>query len=356
VKKLLLLISMAALLLIPSVAAYAQLDALPAELKDRIEDLLATRFPPQLKSVTIEPEAPAADEAITVTAEISNDSEVTEDETTEAYIFFSIDGGESWEEVEMESDDDKTWTGEIPGQESGTDVIWGIRAVDSSGNFYTDVPCQMAEAPGGADYIAKDCLAEDIAQCEEDMLPMTCMVAAANDETPIDDDDSFAPPDFDYQNFHIGYDKDKIYLDLTVQGKVSDGKVAPMSINIYAAVLINVDKAGNSTDLNELLNAGAALVHAPLAKIAGGLVKPCFYGYSQGGTFAQDEKSIACNPEGSHLFFTIDRKAIKDNKSGLFQFLAADGRVTSISPVTFAVYDMTRVSQVNLNPRSFTVE
>jgi hypothetical protein len=329
----------------------AQLSSLPPELQERVEDLLATRFPPQLLSVELDPESPGADEAVTVTAEIQNDASITDDETSEAYIFFSADGGETWEEVEMETEDDKTWTAEIPGQESGATVIWGIRAVDSSSNFYTDLPCKVSEPVPYDGY--KTCTEEE--DCES-ALPYGCVFALASDESPIDDEDQVIPDDFDFQNFRIAYDDDNIYLDLVVQGKVSDGSASPMNIHGYVGVLINTDKGGNSTDLTELLSAGAIMLHAPLAKLAGGLVKPCFYGYQQGGDFVQDTGPLTCKDKGNHLFFTIKRDAIEDNPSNQLQFLGANASITSISPIAGGVYDNTRITQVNFIERSYEVE
>lgn len=354
-KKLLLILSMAAMLLIPGIAAHAQLDSLPPELRTRIEDLLATRFPPQLHSVKLSSDAPAAGEAVTVTAEVSNDSEVTDDETTAAYVFYSTDGGKSWQEVEMESEDQKTWTGEIPGQDSGTQVIWGVRAVDSSANFYTDAPCKMAAAVPTDDYT--DCAAGgDLAACET-YLPMNgCMVAMANDEEPVNDEDGLIPADFDMVNFRFGYDDDNMYIDLQVEGEVSDGKAAPMNIHGYAAAVLNPDAGGNSTDLNDLLSSGAIIVHAPLAKIAGGLLKPCFWGYKQGNDFVQDDKAVTCKNKANHLYLTVKRSAVKNNPSNQLEFLAADLAVTSISPIAGTAYDNTRVTQVNMIDRNYTVQ
>ena len=350
----LFLIVAMAVTMAPSVVK-AQLDALPPELQERVEDLLATRFPPQLHEVSIDPEEPGEGDDITVTADIYNDAEVTDDETMEAYIFFSTDGGESWEEVEMETDDDKTWVGVIPGQDSGTTITWGLRAVDSSTNFYTDVPCMLSEPLPSEGYLENDCFNNDDVDCES-ALPMGCAFALANDEEPVDDEDDVAPPDFDFQNFRFGYDDDNFYLDLVVEGEVSEGSAAPMDIHGYAAAIVDVDKGGNSTDLESLLEAGALLVHAPLAKIAGGVVKPCFYGYQQGGDFVQDDGALDCNAEANHLIFTVSRDAIGENDTNQYQFLGANLSITGITPISGAVYDNTRVTQVSLTSRTIEVE
>lgn len=339
-------------------AAAGTLDMLPPDLQDKVNNLMATRWPPLAKSVTLDPEAPAADQAVSVTAEVFNDTEVTEDETSEVYLIYTTDGGATWNQVELEQqDNEKLWTGEIPGQPSGTEVLYGIKALDSSGNVYVEAVCKMPGSPLEIeDYIDNDCVNKgDVSLCEAKM-PRGCMFPLSSDDSPLNDEAALISDDFDFWDYRIGYDDDNVYMDLAVEGKVSPGTASPMNIHLYIGGVLNPDKPASGTGLDAIARQGGAFIHGPLLTLSGGLAKPCSFLYQKGNTAVQDETAIKCIAKRNHLLYVVKRSAIGDNPSNILEFLALSAAGTSISPVNGALYDNSHFTNVRLESRSYKVE
>ncbi len=342
-------------------ARAVDLSMLPGDLQDRVEDLIATRFPPELHSITLDPEEPVAGEPTNIEVEIYNPKDITSDETSTVYVMYSTDFGETWEQIELETDDDKVWYGEFPAFDSGTEVIYLVHAIDSSENVYTTVPCMLMEGEVldgekfNNDYGKSDCVnsGDDLSACE-DIMPRGCMIRMAVDEEPIDDEEDEIPDDFDILDHRIGYDENYFYIDIAVQGKISQGTMNPTDLHAYVGVIIDEDKVGSGTDIEQLLDAGGVLVHAPLAEMAGGMVKPCFYGYQQGGEFTQDDTAVVCVNKRNHLIFRVSREAVGINDSGLYQFISLGATITNFpDPIDGTVYDNTRVTTTHFTEDTY---
>ncbi|MFC1474995.1 hypothetical protein ACFLQK_03010, partial [bacterium] len=302
------------------------------------EELLATRFPPEMHDWSIDPEEPAEGDVVTINVEIYNPADLTDDETTEVYVLFSVDFGESWDYIEMETDDDKNWTGELGEFESGDEVIFAIRAVDTSSNVFTTVPC-MATMDYEMDpefLIDGDCVhSGDMESCE-DFMPRGCLMRMAVDDDPLDDDEENIQAYGDYVDYRIGYNEDYTFMDLVVEGEVDGGTMTPTDIHLYAGLIINPDEIGGDSSIEALLTAGGVFVFAPQLKQfeSTGYVSDCFFGFNQGGEFGMDKKNIKCLDKENHLIFRIDNELlgnIGDNESGVYQFLAITGQVTDVS-------------------------
>ncbi|MEW5944806.1 MAG: hypothetical protein AB1742_01275 [bacterium] len=328
----------ACILCLTAGAAFSQIstDSLPAEWQDLVDDMLATRYPPMLESVTTSPESPAGGEDVEITAVIQNDSSLTDDETVEAYVVYSADGGESWDEVELEQGgDDKTWTGTIPGQDSGTELIYAVRAIDTSENVYVEMVCDVdgENWPPDTD---EDCVStEDPSNCESN-LPVNCLFPMSRDESPLDDEDSLVNEDLDFWDYRVGNDGENYYIDLAVQGEITSGTVSPMDVYGYVVLMINPDKGGAGGGLEELLDSGLLVLYAPHAEIAGGAapIFPCMIGWKQGSSMATDRESISCDAAKNHLFLSFPIEKAFDNPSAYLTYLVLNGHITNISPLT----------------------
>ncbi len=327
------------LILTASVVKAADLSALPSEMQEIVEDMLATRFPPELHSLTLDPEQPVAGEPTAVSVEIFNDSQITDDETVEVYVFYMVNWSMEWESIELESDDDKNWTGTLPAFESGDEVVYAVHAVDSSNNVFTSVPCTIEPEEDLMTqwHIMEDCVngGEDLSACE-DKLPRACWFRMSSDEEPINDEDDEVFPYGDYVDFRIGYDGDNVYLDFAVESKIDKGKMTPTDIHLYAAAAINPDAMGKDTSIEALLAAGGVMVFSPLLKQfeSTGYVSDCFFGYQQGTDFGIDKSNIKCLDKKNHLVYQLSWDLIDklgDNPSGVVQFLTLSGVVTDIS-------------------------
>jgi hypothetical protein len=334
-------------------------DQLPSDMRDKVNNLMATRWPPMIKSVVLNPEAPAADAAVSVTVEAFNDSNVTEDETSEVAVLYSADEGKTWSKVDAEQQENKKlWVAEIPGQPSGTKVIYSVKATDSSGNTAITASCKMTGSPFADEtYITDDCVAKKDASICEARLPRGCMFPMAIDDTPLNDDSNLVPDGFDYWDYLIGWDDENLYVDLTAEGKITAGTSSPMNIHAFLGLMINPDRPAAGSGLDSILNQGAAFVYAPLATLSGGLLKPCSYTYKKGDTAVQDDSSMVCTAKDNHLLYTVKRSAIGDNPNKVLEFLMANGNVTSISsPVSGQLYDNSRFTNVVFEEHSYTVQ
>jgi len=349
---------MALLLVFGAVSASAQVDMgmLPADLQDEVQDLLATRFPPELHSVTLNPENPVGGEPTAIEVEIYNDAELTDDETVEVYVLYSTDFGGSWDYIELDTDDDKLWYGELPAFNGGDEVIYAVRAVDTSSNVFTQVPCVTFDEDVldgktySKDYVMNDCVnGTDKEDCG-DFIPRLCMMQLGLDEEPIDDEEDQVPNEFDILDHRFGFNADYFYFDVVTEGTITQGTMNPVDLHLFAAVLGNYDLVGKETDLTALMDAGGVLVYAPLAEMAGGEFLPCLWGYSQGGDFAQDGDSVECIQKKNHLMWKMERAAfdkIGDNPSGWLFFLTLNGAITNFpDPIEGKPYNYSRATTI----------
>lgn len=330
-------------------AARAQgLESLPADLREDIEDLLETRWPPVVDEVEIEADE---DGALAVTVKFGKINDKSEDEVSEAYLYYSADEGETWEELELEEgDDNKEWIGTLEDVESGTELMYGIRATDTSNNVYLDIVCAPGEWPPTDEYMDGSCAAEGGDACVTN-LPRGCMfpMSRHDDETDIDD--------LNIQEYQISADDEKYYLDIAVKGKVQGGTISPMDIYAYVALAINPDK-GEAETTEDLLDKGIFLLYAPQAEIAGGAlpIKSCMVGWKKGQDLAVDSSNIKCKAKKNHLFIDFKKDLAFDNPSGYLSWLVATAHITNISPLSGGVGNLARVTNAKFITRTYTVE
>ncbi len=310
--------------------AVGEIEGLPPGTEDTLYDLQATMYPPEIHGVTLDPETPKAGVPTTVTAKIFNDPNITDDETLEAWLIYSLDDGETWEYVDMDpSKDMRTWTGTIPGFDAGVEVLYGFRATDSSDNLYTEIPCLVTSWPPKGD---------------------TCMFDLAPDEDPLDDESQVTPDDFDIMNFKAGVDEEYLYVEMEVQGKIEPGSISPVYVHLYGFVMHNPD-IGNPSDI---LTTGFIGIYAPHGE-ALTYYKCMTLSYPMDEVLI-DNSQMTCLAEGSKLWFKVKDSAIGNNPSGIIKLLAANGVVTSITPLAGEPYDYSRVSTLALLDRWFIVE
>lgn len=308
--------------------------------------------PPLIGKVTISPKEPKANEDVQVVAEIANDVARSDEETTEAYLLYSIDDGKTWEEVEMEKEGDKNWKGTIPAQIAGIKVMFYVRGIDTTGNIATEMPGLNTVWPP-----------------TKDASPLLC--SSLSDP---DTETKSLPDDMDITDLSIGYDDKSIYGALKVQGKISPGTMSPTWIQLYALPIINPDKG---EDLDKLMDAGVILVRSELIVGAfGGLIgltKPDFVidknivgadMKSPGKPVDDKESGLSVVIEEGVFYFKINRSfaALKDNKSGRLKMVALSGAITALDISAFTGGggigggNITRFLNVYLRSNSYTVK
>lgn len=307
------------------------IDGLPPGTDAALEDLQATLYPPWVYDVTLDPPVPVSGQETKVTALIYNDSSLTKDETIAVTLMYSIDDGHNWEYLEMEEvDSNRKWAATIPAQEEDTEVLYGFRAEDTSANIYTDTPCLVTAWPPKND---------------------TCMFEIAVDEHPVDDESTLVPDSFDIRGFKAGVDADNLYVELTLDGKVDKGTISPIFVHLYGFGVANPDK-GDPTDI---ISQGFLGVYAPAADAFTYL--PCMNVFDKGNEMVFSDRYITCATDGaSRLWFRVNNKQIGNTPSDYLKLMAADGAITSITPLSGVPYDYTHVTTLGLFDRWFTVQ
>jgi hypothetical protein len=106
-----------------------------SSLKDLIFQIEHDNTPPVIGTPVQTPEIPDADEAVTVSVNVTDAFEVPPDGVILSY---STDDGENWNNVTMSKTTGDTYEGEIPGLPAGTNVEYKIIAYDSAGNSAID--------------------------------------------------------------------------------------------------------------------------------------------------------------------------------------------------------------------------
>lgn len=304
---------------------------LPPGTEEILQDIEDTMYPPWVHEVVLDPDPPRANVPTVVTAHIYNPPNKTDDETFEAVLMYTVDLGDTWEYIDMdEVMEGRIWSGSMPAFKSGTEVLYGFRAEDSSGNIYTDTPCLVTEWPPGDD---------------------PCMFDLAVDEPPVDDESEVIPDEFDFLSYRGGVDMDYLYLELSVEGGITEGTVSPVFVHLYGFGVANMDKG----DPSDIVTQGFLGFWAPQAE---SFAYPnCSIIHQPANDVIIEERNLDCITHGgSSVWFRVDRDQIGDTPGGHLKVIAANGAVTSITPLTGIVYDYTHVSSIALKDRWFIVE
>jgi hypothetical protein len=306
-------------------------EGLPPGTEEILNKIQPAMYPPEVHDVSMIPPVPAAGQSTIVTAKIYNNGNLTEDQTIQAWIIYSADGGDTWETIEMtQMDDQKSWTGKLPPFEKGTEVLYGFRAYDTSGNEYTETPCLVTSWPPDGD---------------------PCMFGLSVDDDPVDDPSEIIPDDFDILSVSGGADEQNLYFGIEVQGRVSDGTISPVYTHIYGIGVQNPDEG----DGNSIISQGFLAIWSPLASSIG--LQSCMVLSQPAGMVVRETNYIKCLTNGkSRLWFKIDMKAVGGNPSGYVKLIAADGALTDFSPLDGLYYDYTNISSLSLRDRRFVAK
>jgi len=226
---------------------FAQIPGL--DLSEDVKSYISEALPPYLGTVKISPEAPAADEEVTVTASVAPIKifdEVDPMDVGEVLLYYTIDGGANWEEVSMDQDGEK-YTGTIPGQPSGTTVSFYVKAYSDVGTMNLSISNRQIELKVGQSQAIEVVPAAGGAVSGDD--PFANLQLIASDE---DDDDSQAPPPADIRELRIGRDDENMYIRLKYDDKIDGGKLTPLLGRIYLGFIINMKVDGDEFDADNV--------------------------------------------------------------------------------------------------------
>jgi len=260
---------------------------------------------PDIVSVVQTPRNPLAGQKVKVAAVVKQDITRASMPVGRVDIFFSVDGGGSWESVKMiRSDTDSDYYfAYLPPQEAGKKVIYYISVSDIVGGKTTEMP--------GAAVIDKDSYKNFVGV--ED----------------INEDELTVPADIDIQRLEAGYDDKYLYIRVHTQGKPGKGDINKRGMNVYLMPVLNLDK--NTGGLASLFDT-PILAYAPILS--------SYLGVDPQGLFILSEllktkKSI----EGSDvklkkgdtdLFFRFNRAALGESPNNRYETVALTATVKTM--------------------------
>lgn len=205
------------------------------EEEDAFGNIMHTSY---IKIKSVDFAAPAANEPckVTVATEIIGGEDEDEMPTVKSGKITYITGGDLKSKATADlTCDAGTCSGSIPGAAAGAKVTFAVSVVDSNGNTTTEsLPVSGPDDVAGA------------------------LVAGVPD---MDNTEDIVPADMDLLNLSAAFDKDRIYVSYSVQGKVSGGTLDPAYIQLYGIKVSNPD-----IEQNEGLMVGKLWVNLPLAK------------------------------------------------------------------------------------------
>lgn len=195
------------------------------EEEDAFGNIMETTFA-AISDITVG--AAAAGAPVSVTAKVTLEDEEEEATLSSVVLSYSVNGS-TVASVDMTDNGDGSYTGSIPGQNSGAVVSYYVTATDSNGNITTG-------AVAGAGNL----------------------VSAVPD---MDNSEDIVGDDTDILNLSAGFDDTYLYVNFDVQGKIAGGTLDPPYIQLYGVKITNPD-----TDQGEGLMVGKLWVYLPLAK------------------------------------------------------------------------------------------
>ena len=243
---------------------------------------------PWLKSVSIDPAEPAGGQDINVSAFISVDRTYSSSKILEVFMNYSTDSGKTWTEAELTNAGDNAWSGVIPGQPAGTEVLFYIRGADSGGNYFTELPCNVSTWPPSGD---------------------SCMVPTAQSLSAMEWGIPDSPDNLQIADVRAGQDADNLYFTMKTTGNVSPGTISPFNMQSYAVIVFNSD----SWPILDQFKEGWAYVYAPLLS-ATGYVKTdmkngCVLAKITEDKITFDSNPVDCAIDGATLHMKVAKKS-----------------------------------------------
>lgn len=260
-----------------------------------------SKYPPVISEVTFSPQDPAEGQDVTVTAKVYYTAN-TDDSIVAVYLIYTKDGGQNWDETEMEQskDNEKEWNAQIAGAEGVEQTLFYIHAKDTSGNMATEIPGMVKP------------------ENENSWIPLdSTMALVVQDE---DDSPQLTADALDLLNIYAGIDEQYLYIKLETQKPIDNvskdlGMATPMLIGSFSSI----DKSGY---WNYKYGRGTHYVHYTNGRSGYG-GSTCMIGIYDANREIEmpDYRKIDCMAKNKFVYLRIDKKNIEDDiKNGIKMF------------------------------------
>jgi hypothetical protein len=224
-----------------------------------MKEMFLRAIPPYIGVVYCEPEMPEAGKDVTVTASVAAIpfSEEVENSVDEVTLFYSTNGGETWEQLDMEQteDNEELWSAAIPGQDAGTTVDYYVKAVSGAGsldisfnkapmsaNINLDIGIsQFLEVPAVLNTTAADAAGEPESLFEK--LPLIAQEEATDDDIA---------PEANLQALRFACDGNNCYVRLNFAKKINGGQMSPLHGRAYLGAFLNLYKDFDEWDARDV--------------------------------------------------------------------------------------------------------
>ncbi len=317
-----------------------------------VNEKLKHRFTPVIKSFDIGPAKVGKPVKVTISAAYEDKRAI--DKITEASVFYSINDGKNFiGPVKLAPAGAGKWSGNIPAIKKAGTVIAYPRVKDSFGNVAVHLPCNVGTWPPFGD---------------------GCMVSGAADPEPVDDPAAKVENNFDIWDLRVGLDGKYLYIDQNVEGDIDKGTMNPPHINAYIAMVVDSKTLNDFDDAGVLMqpdakdkfkdkaNMAFTIMYAPLAKAAAGSdakmqIPSCAVPREVDGKMQLDGKSVTCKPDGSDLYFRLDRSILPPSMKDSFIVLGSlSGFINNLQAPVPNIREVTAFTRVSMKPYSFNVK
>jgi len=326
---------------------------------DDVKEIIDFRSPPIVNELSLQPEEPGAGESVVVTADIVSTLMNGNEKIFEAFLYYSTDYGDSWKKEPMENsrDDGRTWIGTIPGQPSGTDVIYGVQAVSIFEEMYIELVCQAGkrEFVDGVNSISDECKDTGDSEICNNKYPLGCMfpmTVSPKDVSEFGETTKSISAGIDFKSTRIGYDEEKVYFNLRFKDKVSAGSLSPMNANIFVAGWLNPDKPGVGTGLEAVFRKGAIIMYTPILNTDGRCV---IYQLKYGMTMEADKNTGYCDIIDDQVVFSVNKDYFEPNPSGVQEFIFLSFTMEKQGEDGVSFKDNSLFTRVSFIDREYTV-
>jgi hypothetical protein len=311
---------------------------LPSAILNRSIDMVKNKPVPETSGIKPIPAAAGGGQVyeVGIASRMLNNNPVG---TKSATVFYSMNGGKSWNSEEMGTSpaDRAKWIAKFKGYRAGQSSLISIFAVNDLGAAVTEAACAEKSAPAPAAPLF----------AVNDRRPKGCSFFGGPEDPPVDDPPSRAGEDLDLWDFRVGYDSKFLYFALMVEGEISAGSLTPMVLNEYGVVVFNPDSAAKTPE-GALPLDGVLIRYVPMGNTAPSLVKPCGAVVYRNKTFAIDTDSVSCNKSEQYLVFRVKRNLWGTKPLSELLIYTHTGTLREKSLDQFSFVDYTHLTRVKL--------
>lgn len=310
---------------------------------------LKHRYVPYVDSAALTPQAPGVGEEVRISVKTDQHKDAV-DEVTAVEVFYTAPGGKFYDYRAQLEPAGGAWSATLPPFEEAGTVLYYIQIHDSYGSIYSELPCAVETWPPFDD---------------------PCMVAAAADPEPVDDEKINIEDNYDIWEIRVGSNDEYWFLQVNVEGKIYKGRLNPLKATMYMAAMMKTEKLEEISDITVFMGhdekareaaesqegASVWLGYTPIGPMVHPDAPACWMGFAQMHEDRPDTENIECKKDGSDLFIKIKKEPLGKMLQDKVSLIGAmTGYVDSMEIPFPKIKDIAGFSRVEWRRRSFEVK